>query len=644
MKIGSVFEQTSTTEFVAMLDQQYDNERLLFSYVELSPNGLQPNSQGERIIARIKNLCKENPLLSRDQAGISASVDIGGLGFDFSRRFTYGWAECSVIGALINGRLDMNRRVIAPNAEVYTPSSQTLRQLFFNPSPAYIPLGNIETFGSPDEQGVPVTLNADQMVTKHFRVFGMTGSGKTNTSAKLLEELMARGHRMIIFDSHDDYKNLENFANLFSNGNDTGNNGNSLCRVNNRNCDAVQLAVNRLNSLSPNDLDNQPLVPNKPINEWVCERLIRTASVIHENEPARKILEQGCRRVTPELVNTFLNSDPWVDLIRSPQVLSKSAFPELKFYGQGFEDFTIILLQSFQGEVYSSAQWRWLRTNINQAGQGVDYLKNLWRASNNDRNLKDGNGRINSTGSVLQQSFNGLQAIYNDALQTGAQPLDFEAFFRSVSDRNTCSTESVHRLSLTDLSSNLRKALVYGVVTYFFRSFKFGGYRATSRGDQPANAHPVIFVLEEARSLIPKSSGSDEIDVAGAQARKAMREIAYEGRKFSLGFGLISQKPSTVDPEVVSQSNTFILHQLKSPDDQEYVRSVTESMSRDELEMIKSLGTGRAIVAGVAIQSPVLLQVYPRYSQEGIQEPTPIADALNSVQQIRQQLNIGQGT
>ena len=69
-------------------------------------------------------------------------------------------------------------------------------------------------------------------------------------------------------------------------------------------------------------------------------------------------------------------------------------------------------------------------------------------------------------------------------------------------------------------------------------------------------------VTEEARALIPKSSGLQDVDVSGALARRAMRELAYEGRKFSLGFGLISQKPSTIDQEVVSQSNTFILHQL----------------------------------------------------------------------------------
>ena len=130
------------------------------------------------------------------------------------------------------------------------------------------------------------------------------------------------------------------------------------------------------------------------------------------------------------------------------------------------------------------------------------------------------------------------------------------------------------------------------------------------------------------------------MDVSGAMARHAMRELAYEGRKFSLGFGLISQKPSTIDAEVVSQSNTFVLHQLKSPDDQAYVRAVTESMSEDELNMVKSLGTGRAIVAGVAVQSPVLLRVYFRHSKEGIEEPTPIRDELTSVDGIRNSLNI----
>ncbi len=633
MRIGTVFEQTSTTEFLVMLDQQCDSEQLLFSYIEVSPGGGAPNPGGERIIGRITNVLKENPLLSRDQAGVLASVSTGGLGLDFSRRFTRGWAQCSVIGTLAARGLDMNRRAVAPNAEVHTPSPSTLRQLFFNPEPSYLPLGLIETFGGQSMDEVPVTLNADQLVTKHFCVFGMTGSGKTNTAAKVIEELMARGHRMIIFDSHDDYANLDTFTSLFAFRDERGQQI-QLSSPTNRS-QVVGAAINQFNPSASG---------NRALEDCVYERLLRTASVIYRNTPARQFLirgdQQSKREVTPAFVQGLAGVQPWDSLISNPQVADFKAFPEPRFYGNNFEDFSIILLQAIQGEGYTSAQWRWLRANVNQPGTGIQYLQNLWQAAENARQATT-NQQLIMTLNVLQPSFRNIQAIYRDAIRAGSQPLDLEKFFLQVADRTNSSPQTVYRLSLTDLSSNLRKAMVYGVVTYFFRSFKFGGYRAQAKNNQPANAYPVLFVLEEARALIPKSSGTEEDDASGRLARQAMRELAYEGRKFSLGFGLISQKPSTVDPEVVSQSNTFILHQLKSPDDQEYVRSVTESMSKDELEMIKSLGTGRAIVAGLAVQSPVLLRVYPRYSQEGIQEPTPIQDALQGeVKRIRQQLGI----
>lgn len=631
MKIGSVFDQTSTTEFVVMLDQQYDNERLLFSYVEVSPHAGSPRADGERIIARITSLHKENPLLSRDQAGVSAAVNIGDLGFEFSRRFTYGWAKCTVIGTLATRGLDMNRRVVAPNAEVHTPSTGTLRQLFFNPSPAHVPLGAIETFGEDNVAEVPVTLNGDQLVTKHFCVFGMTGSGKTNTAAKLIEELMARGHRMVLFDSHNDYENLENFSNLFQEFNADG----RLMPLTPP-ADHAELVQRVMQTLNP-----PPTAPQgRDLATSVHERLIMAASVVINNIPGRHFLvadggNEPRKRLSPELVDAVCAADPWQGLLRSPRVSHMRCFPELQYYGPTFEDFTIVLLQAFQGEQFSSAQWRCLRQHIGRAqGRGIRFLQNLWTAVNNDRVAHQ------TTRDALTGMINGIQAIYNDAAATGAQAFDLGAFFRQVADRQSASPETVYRLSLTDLSSNLRKATVYGVVSYFFRSFKFGGFRARRTTAGVANAYPTLFVLEEARSLIPKSSGVDDVDVSGAMARRAMRELAYEGRKFSLGFGLISQKPSTIDAEVVSQSNTFILHQLKSPDDQAYVRAVTESMSEDELNMVKSLGTGRAIVAGVAVQSPVLLRVYFRHSEEGIEEPTPIRDELASVSGIRNSLNI----
>jgi hypothetical protein len=632
MRIGTVFEQTSTTEFLAMLDQECDSEQLLFSYVEVMSDGSAPTANSERIVARITNVYKDNPLLSRDQAGVLASVSTGTLGVDFSRRFTRGWAQCTVLGALIGRSLDMNRRVIPPNGEVHTPDPVTLRELFFNPSPSHLPLGTIETFGGRGIDEVPVTLDADAMVTKHFCIFGMTGSGKTNTAAKLVEELMARGHRMVIFDSHNDYENLEHYSNLFS---EFGAGRNRIPLFCPPEIDhAVKVAIEQLDPVASE---------GRLVQECVRERLLRTASVIHNNAPARRFLVkdgQGAAIETlrPHFAEQVARVDPWRSLISWPQVVSYRAFPELKDYGPDFRDYTIALLSGFQGEEFTSAQWRCLLTTIAQPGTGIQFLQNLWQAVGNDGTARQ------ETREVLQQKINGIRAAYVAAKKAGPKALDMDDLFQRVAVRPSpgrLPTPTVYRLSLSDLPANVRKTMVYAVVTNFFRRFKYSNFRARVQGEQPANAYPVLFVLEEARALIPKSSGIDDQDTSGRLARKAMQELAYEGRKFSLGYGLISQKPSTVDAEVVSQSNTFILHQLKSPDDQEYVRNVTESMSREELDMVKSLGTGRAIVAGIAVKSPVLLRVFFRYSKEGIEEPTPIRDELGeATQRIRENLGL----
>lgn len=65
MKLGKVFEQSSNDEFVAMLDPEQSGERLLFSYLELDPEGEKPTSDQHRIIARVKKYTRKTPFSAR---------------------------------------------------------------------------------------------------------------------------------------------------------------------------------------------------------------------------------------------------------------------------------------------------------------------------------------------------------------------------------------------------------------------------------------------------------------------------------------------------------------------------------------------------------------------------------------------------
>ena len=628
MKLGKVFEQPSNDEFMAMLDSKQSGERLLSSFLELDPDdGGAPDPDSYRIIARIKKIHKENPLLSQDQAGVSASVDMD-LPTGYSQRFTYGWVKCSVVGEMTpGGYLDMNRRVVPPNAEVHTPTAETLQSLFFNDDPSYLPLGTIDVFGEENVEEIPVTVDGDAMATKHFCIFGMTGTGKTNTSAKIMEEYLSRGQRIIVFDPHDDYANLDNYINVFR---EKG--GGEEVSF------STPIGYRNIVEGMGNEFDVR--AGSKNLGEAALERTLRVASVLHSNTPARDFLSREDdppkQELSEEIVSVISESEDLSSLIQNPGVREGSAFPELRSYDS--TGFTINLLQAFYGKEFTSAGRDWLSDNIDQPGSGIDYLENIYSAA--QRRASGAKEWARNMISRVKDGIGTIEAAYREARQAGAEPFDLENLAESVVDRDECREEPIFRLSLSDLSAKLRKATVYAVVEYLFRRFKYGEYRVRDSEAGPANALPVLFALEEARSLIPNTSSQSD-DEAGNLARSAMRRIAYEGRKFSIGFGLISQKPSTVDQEVTSQANTFILHQLKSPDDQRYVRKVTEGIAEEDLDMIPSLGTGRAVISGLAVQSPVpvVLDVSFRHSEEGIEAPTPIQDTIGeAVMEARDRL------
>jgi hypothetical protein len=166
-------------------------------------------------------------------------------------------------------------------------------------------------------------------------------------------------------------------------------------------------------------------------------------------------------------------------------------------------------------------------------------------------------------------------------------------------------------------------------------SFIFEKYKSKELSIEK-NASPILFAIEEARTLIPRATGDPEMDKPATRlARSAVRSIATEGRKMGLGLLVISQTPSSVDNLITSQANTQILHRMTNPDDLTYIKQISESLSQEDLENLKTVGEGTAIVTGVAMKTrtSILVDVRMRYSEEGRQKPTPFKDRLKGLKQ-----------
>lgn len=108
---------------------------------------------------------------------------------------------------------------------------------------------------------------------------------------------------------------------------------------------------------------------------------------------------------------------------------------------------------------------------------------------------------------------------------------------------------------------------------------------------------PLLFVLEEAHAYL--NSGNE-----GA-ASTAARRIVKEGRKYGLGAMIVSQRPSEIDPTILSQCGTMFAMRLANATDRAHVTGTVSDNLEGLFNMLPALRTGEAIIVGEAVHLPL---------------------------------------
>ena len=120
---------------------------------------------------------------------------------------------------------------------------------------------------------------------------------------------------------------------------------------------------------------------------------------------------------------------------------------------------------------------------------------------------------------------------------------------------------------------------------------------------------PILFVCEEAHRYVPNHG-----EAQYKEAQEAIRRIAKEGRKYGLGLGLISQRPSDVESTVLSQCNSWIVLRLTNSNDQEHVSKFLPDSLKGLTNMLPALTRREAIFVGeaAALPSRIRIQKLPK--------------------------------
>lgn len=643
MALGVIFGETSTQEFSFLFGdpQGQGQSQLKLAYVEVNLD------DGNLVVARVVDVNTENPLLGRDTAKFYSEGEPTGIKFPdiMSRRFTLYQARCEVIGRY-NGEtatIEPLTQPIKPGDEVELLSDEVLNQLYASDEPWHLRLGYVETPGRQTQ--AQVSLNADSIITMHACVFGMTGMGKTTTTAVLLEELMFRGAKTIVFDPHSDYVNINKmrsslYQQLFQKYVDADK--------------ELQSKIEEYRNLLQNVAPEQ-VVPwnkfdksfNNLISEEVNEELttenlfyrllnfcsIKKRDLMIDSSRTPEELSPQLDAVINEMKQLDLQNDIAEGLVNRKLTIQFNAFPRIKVYPDKGPYFTMRLIEAMAGERFTEAQEgfviEWLSGLADKKlsdHQLLNFLKNCIK------NLPSSGGNPNPSQVPLNRIINKASRIVTSLTKRGCMSLNIHDFVNAFClKEGKLSSVSTAVFEMSDLESDhARRALIYAVLEFAFDEYK------SKHFVMGKNAHPILFAIEEARTLIPRqeeSSPSGEIHPATRAARLAARQIATEGRKMGLGMLVISQKPASVDPLTVSQANTLILHRAINPDDQNYIRTVGESLSVEDLETLKMVKEGVAIVTGDALKTRMsaLVKVRDRYSEPGTQRPRPIENIWKDI-------------
>lgn len=228
-------------------------------------------------------------------------------------------------------------------------------------------------------------------------------------------------------------------------------------------------------------------------------------------------------------------------------------------------------------------------------GDGLEELQSWDQLS--EAEARALNGRSAAVASMkLRRVLLEARAFYNTSLP---EPTDIRRVVGRRGDRKGRMVV-VDLQGLSDTAKQIITALVSSEVL-----------RAASSKTDPVR--PTFIVYEEGHTFAPAKEQAISLRI--------IKKVAGEGRKFGVGFAIVSQRPSKLDPDVTSQCNTIVAMRLKNPDDQRFILRVSDMFSKADVDELPSLSTGEALVSGRSIPAPLLVKVGTKALVHGGESP-----------------------
>jgi hypothetical protein len=511
--------------------------------------------------------------------GIVSQVGAGAAPKAEGNNYPWGnqWLKVELVGE--RGREGKFERGVSQhptiNDAVHIVTEDDLREIYGPGDPVdFVTVGNLAS-----AESIPALVNINKLVTRHSAVVGTTGAGKSTTVAGLLVALSQPTRypsaRIVVLDIHGEYaKALVDRSYVFRVSTDVNiEKGEKPLRI-----PFWALSFDELVKLSFGELKDDR-----------ARAVIADAIVELKRESLGKQTREGVTadNLTADSPVPFCIHKLWLDFHKREYC---TVVPKP---GAGVDEVEPAYLLDKDGKTL-------------QTGDAMSVTPPLYRTvkttgpANERVNWGRDSINIRQQLAVLASKLRDPQFafLFNpDEWRPGidgsvAKDLDtlLEGWLGSPSPISILDLSGIPPMVLNDLVGALLRILYDAL--FWARNLPEGG-----------RLRPLLLVLEEAHSYLGKEH-------AGT-ASSAVRRIAKEGRKYGVGVMIVSQRPSEIDPTILSQCGTIFAMRLANDTDRGQVTGAAADNLKGLFDMLPILRTGEAIIVGEAVSLPMRTMIDP---------------------------------
>lgn len=456
-------------------------------------------------------------------------------------------------------------------------------------------------------EGVKVGVNINQFFSNHFAIFGSTGSGKSCSVARIIQNLFSKTKKIayrasiFIFDAYGEYHNA--FDHLHEQIPEI----NFKTYTTNLKSNDTEILRIPLWLLSVDDIAIL-LGAEKPSQLPIIEKALKLVTVFGREE--RLVLRHKNDIIARAILDILSSGRPAAQI--RDQVFSVLSYYntrefnlETPIYQPGYtRPLKQLLLIDASGKI------REMETLMNFVESFIDnelelkmpdgsfpyQLKGLMDAIDfaliSEGVLKS--DRVYDDANVLKVRIHSLvnsdNAVYFDYPDYVTKDQYIHRLLTAYEGRKA----QIINFNINYVDDRFAKALTKIYSKLLFDYAKEMDERTTL---------PFHIILEEAHRYV---QNDNDINLLGYNI---FDRITKEGRKYGVLLGLISQRPSELSETSLSQCSNFLIFKMLHPIDVEYIKKMVPNITGEVVKRLRILQPGNCIVFGSAFKLPVIVRM-----------------------------------